>query len=319
MNRTASGFLILEKGIEGFLQFKIAEGLSPNTITAYRHDLKPFCDRVGNIPVNKIDSLTISGHLSWLRTEYKPIRMNGKTHPLSNRNLRNHWISLSSFFRWFSNEFQIGFQMEGVPAPKYTKRPIEPFSKSDIEALLKACKYCRESDTLYRRSFSIRRPTGLRDKSILLTLLDSGMRSSEFCSLLIGDFELSTGKISIRHGSEGGAKGGKGRITYVGNIARKALWKYLSNREDGDDSNAPLYLTVQGRQLSPNGLRQLVASLGDRFGVSNSYPHRFRHTFAITYLRSGGDIFTFQSLQGHRSLDMVRHYAQIAQIDAPTV
>ena len=36
MNHTASGFLILEKAIEVFFQFKIAEGLSQNTITAYK-------------------------------------------------------------------------------------------------------------------------------------------------------------------------------------------------------------------------------------------------------------------------------------------
>jgi integrase/recombinase XerD len=37
---------------------------------------------------------------------------------------------------------------------------------------------------------------------------------------------------------------------------------------------------------------------------------------AITYLRSGGDLFTLQAILGHGSLDMVRHYANIAEVDS---
>lgn len=62
-------------------------------------------------------------------------------------------------------------------------------------------------------------------------------------------------------------------------------------------------------------MRQLIASLGERAGVRKCHPHRFRHTFAITYLRSGGDVFTLQAMLGHSSLDMVQHYARLAQTD----
>lgn len=67
--------------------------------------------------------------------------------------------------------------------------------------------------------------------------------------------------------------------------------------------------------MNPNSLRQLLKSLAQKAKVRDCHPHRFRHTFAITYLRAGGDVFTLQALLGHSSLDMVRHYARIAEVD----
>jgi integrase/recombinase XerD len=67
--------------------------------------------------------------------------------------------------------------------------------------------------------------------------------------------------------------------------------------------------------MTPYGLRLLIKGLAEKAGVDKAFPHKFRHTFAITYLRSGGDIFTLHALLGHSTLDMVRHYAKIADLD----
>jgi site-specific recombinase XerD len=102
----------------------------------------------------------------------------------------------------------------------------------------------------------------------------------------------------------------------LGKTARKALWRYLVvDREDGDFPAAPLFTNKSARRLNKDALRQVINALGAKAGIKPCYPHRFRHTFAITYLRSGGDLFTLKSLLGHSSLDMVEHYARVAEVD----
>jgi integrase/recombinase XerD len=205
--------------------------------------------------------------------------------------------------------------MKKVPAPKFTEPPLEPFEKDEIERLLKVCDYCDEANTNDRRKFTMRRPTARRDRAIVLTLLDTGLRATELCSLLIGNVDLNIGKVSVMHGVRGGAKGGKGRMVFLGKATRSAVWHYLVQREDRSDQNAPLFLGKDNRPMTQDGLRHLIKRIADRAKVENAYPHKFRHTFALTYLRSGGDVFTLQALLGHTSLDMVRHYARIAEID----
>lgn len=165
------------------------------------------------------------------------------------------------------------------------------------------------------KKFVMRRPSANRDQAIVLVLLDTGLRATELCSLTINDFDLKSGKVTIWHGVAGGAKDGKGRTVYLGKVAREAVWRYLAGREDRDDSRAPLFISQADRPFNKDSLRVLINRLGARAEAKKTYPHKFRHTFTITYLRSGGDVFTLQSLLGHGSLDMVRHYAQIAEVD----
>ncbi len=98
--------------------------------------------------------------------------------------------------------------MKKVRKPRMSEEaPVEPFRREEIELLIKACDTCAEADTHDRRKFTMQRPTGKRDKAILLTLLDTGLRASELCALRIGDVDMKTGKVTIRPGLEGKAKG----------------------------------------------------------------------------------------------------------------
>ena len=319
MNRRSSG-LLLSKAIEGFFNFKLAEAVSLGTIAGYRHDLKHFIEHVGDQNVENLTADTAREFLGWLRTDYKPKRFDGSTHPLSPKTLRNYWICLSSFFAWLNREFGYDDVMNKVPSPKTTRAPVEPFSREQLELLLKAAEYSEEAKTTDRRKFRMRRSTAKRDSAIILTLVDTGLRATELCSLRTGDADMKTGRIVVKHGVTGGAKGGKGRTVFLGKTARRAVWSYLVGREDqGDDPELPLFLGKFERPMNNSALLHLIKRLGVRTGIKKCHPHRFRHTFAITYLRSGGDVFTLQSLLGHSDLDMVRHYARVAEIDVATV
>uniref|UniRef100_A0A7C4PLW1 Site-specific integrase n=1 Tax=Anaerolinea thermolimosa TaxID=229919 RepID=A0A7C4PLW1_9CHLR len=59
----------------------------------------------------------------------------------------------------------------------------------------------------------------------------------------------------------------------------------------------------------------MLAELGDKSSVSHVFPHRFRHTFAIQFLRNGGNIYSLQKILGHSTLDIVKRYLAIAQYD----
>lgn len=254
--------LKLSKALLGFLQYKTAEGLSPNTLLSYEHLLNLWVSQVGaDTDVGKITTQDLCNHIAWLRTEYKPRRFSGSAHPLAAKSVRNAWVALCAFFTWASREFKIDNPMKAVPAPRYEDPPIEPMTKEQIEALLKASEFCREAHTDRRKKFAKKRQTAKRDRAIILVLLDTGLRASEFCSLTVSDVDQRTGRVQVKHGKEGGAKGSKGRAVFLGKATRNALWRYLVERQDGSDPSAALFMGRTGRRLDKTALRELLNDL----------------------------------------------------------
>lgn len=287
--------MLFSSAIQGFILSKQIEGLSENTLTTYQYHLNHFCEWLRDIEVEEITPDNIKGFFYYLKTDYTPVRWNKKDNsPLANQTIRNIWIAFRSFWTWAHEEIDLPDAMVKIPCPKTNKNDTEPFSQQEIKALVKAVVNKRISS--------------LRNLAIILTLLDTGIRASELCMLSIGCYDPAIGKIEIKHG-----KGNKRRFVYLGANARKALWKYLINRSS--DSAAPLFSITHERQLNKRNLQKILERIGQKAGVKNVYPHRFRHTFAIEYLRNGGDIFTLQVLLGHSSLEMVRHYSKIASVD----
>jgi site-specific recombinase XerD len=79
-----------------------------------------------------------------------------------------------------------------------------------------------------------------------------------------------------------------------------------------------LFLGRKG-EISTRGLQHMVRRLKGRVGVTGRLsPHSLRHTFARSYLVNGGDVFSLQRILGHTSLDMVKRYVALADVDLVT-
>lgn len=93
----------------------------------------------------------------------------------------------------------------------------------------------------------------------------------------------------------------------VGKVAQKALWRYLMHRPD--NGHQELWLSEEGKSLSCVGIQSLVKRLKERAGIGgDGSVHRFRHTFALNFLRVDKNVFNLQYLLGHSELEMVRRY-----------
>ncbi len=79
--------------------------------------------------------------------------------------------------------------------------------------------------------------------------------------------------------------------------------------------DAPLFLIQDGYPLTRGSLYLCIRRLRQRCGISRLTVHLFRHTFAVSYLKAGGDVLTLQRILGHTSLRMVNHYVHLAHSD----
>lgn len=151
---------------------------------------------------------------------------------------------------------------------------------------------------------------GIRDRAILLVLLDTLIRVSELVGLDAEDVDLDEGILRVM------GKGRKERDVPFGRATAHALRRYRGLVEDlrpGD----PFFITRYGRRTSRWAVQQMMADCGRaaRIDGVRCSPHTLRHTGAKRFILAGGDVLTLQKLLGHTTLLMVRRYVELADVD----
>jgi len=290
----------LSKVIEGYKLSIGARNLSPNTIDDYSRTLARFATFLGNDPpIGEIDHHHIESFLA-ARPE------------LSNKSRLNYYVGLSSLWTWLVNEEIVPENVvRKMTPPKFERKEVVPLTEGEIKAIFAALQRSR----VYRRDGqNVDHALGSyeRNRAILLLLLDTGLRASELCDLTIEDLDNRNNRIEIRHG-----KGGKGRTLPFSPRTGQVIWRYLAGRKDTRPQD-PLFVGRFQRPLTRTKLAEMVQNIGKRAGVAGVHPHRFRHTFAIQYLRNGGNAYTLQAMLGHSSLETVKIYLRLAEVDLDT-
>jgi len=302
----------LSKAIEGYNFSALADGYSQLTLITYRSALGTLLEYMGDKEVQAITTEDLRSFMTFLVTQYKPERRNNarNTEPLSTASMHRYWKAMRSFFKWAEKDLGTERPDLAIKMPAWESKEIIPFTEDEVKALLKGCEYANVPAGK-RKAYKFRRPSALRDKAIILTLLDTGIRVGELTRLRVSDANLENGEVYVRPFH---VKKTHSRTTYLGKVARKALWRYLVER-GSTRPDEPLFTTNEDKPLTRQRVLSMLSRLGKSTGVSNVHPHRFRHTFSIQYLRNGGDIMTLKRLLGHKRLEMVNHYLNIASTD----
>lgn len=219
---------------------------------------------------------------------------------LSQSSVASKVRSVKAWGKWLAAEEYVNRDpFARVKQPRSEDKAKDTLSPDEVSRLLATCN---------RKT-----ATGARDFAIMLLLYSTGLRASELLALRPVDIDQDKGLIVVRRG-----KGGKFRVVPLGRPVEKAVVRYLDHPCRQRFATAPVvFLTDEGELLSVNSLQLALQRRGRAAGV-HANPHKFRHSSAVQYLRSGGRVETLKAMLGHTTLDMTLHYARIAGIDLTT-
>ncbi|MFN2243984.1 MAG: tyrosine-type recombinase/integrase [Anaerolineae bacterium] len=287
----------LSAALEGYFIAAHARRLSPATLRDYDNTFRKLEEFLGrDPPLNSITPADIRGFLS---------SMDG----LSAKTLLNYHTGLSALWTWAVKEgIAEEHILHKVRRPRPEQHEIVPYTRRDLQAMLAACDNTRAYVRPGKRRCSHTRPTADRDRAMVAFLVDTGVRASELCNMRLRDVRLDTQQALVM------GKGSKERLVEFSPNTAKHLWRYLATRDETVDRDF-FFVSLDGQPLSRYALRRLIINIGTRAGVPRANVHRFRHTFAIQFLRNQGNIFALQRMLGHSTLEMVNRYLKIAQAD----
>lgn len=274
--------------LEEFILVKEAEGRSARTIHDYRFHVERFFNRFPHV-LESYTSLRQSV-LKYFTEKASP----------STRNKR--LAHLKAFFSWCAKEGYIPANpAEGIKRAKEDIDNIRHVSLEEVKKLL------QQPD---KKTY-----TGLRDYCLMLVQIDTGVRPGELLQVRVSDLSLESREIRIRPEV---AKTRVGRTLVINPFTAQQIARFLRIRPECWGDDVPLFASENGITLNENDWAKRVRNYCKKAGIKVT-PYGLRHTFAIEFLKAGGDPFSLQRILGHTDLTMTRRYVRLSQDDIKEV
>lgn len=276
--------------VEAFLEMLSAErGASPNTLEAYKRDLRDLAGFLGAAaPVEDAGTEDIRRYLA-RQTDSG----------MAARTLARRLSALRQFYRFlYAEGLRPDNPTTAIDSPRQGRSLPKVLGEAEVERLLAAARE-REG------------PDGLRLRALIEVLYATGLRISELVTLPLSAIARDPRVLIVR------GKGGKERMIPLGEAARQALAEYRGARraflKAKQDSPWLFPSRGKGGHLTRHRVAQLLKELAADAGIppSKVSPHVLRHAFASHLLDHGADLRSVQQMLGHADISTTQIYTHV--------
>lgn len=267
----------------------LEDGLSKNTLDAYKRDLLLFADWLHGEHSKSLYDATeanLNAYFAHRHADSKATTSNRRLTVLKRfyqYALRHHRISADPCLKMKSAK----------QAPRFPKT----LSEQHVEALLAAP--------------DVNTPLGLRDRTMLELMYASGLRVSELVLLKTIEVGMNDGVLRVT------GKGNKTRLVPFGEEARGWIERYLAEGRAvilGGKIADALFVTSLGGAMTRQMFWTLIKKYSVRAGINAPLsPHTLRHAFATHLLNHGADLRVVQLLLGHADISTTQIYTHVAR------
>ncbi len=268
----------------------LEDGLSANTLAAYRRDLVAFEQWLKIERGMDIDHAQAGDLQAWFAAKHSETKPS-----TANRRL----ATLRRYYLWAlrHQRVQIDPCLQLTSARQALRIP-KTLSEAQVDALLKQPP--------------LHTPRGLRDRAMLEVLYATGLRVSELVGLAVLDVSLGDGVVRVVQG-----KGGKDRLVPLGAEAAHWITTYLKDSRPalmGARTAPALFVTARAQPMTRQSFWLLIKKYAILAGIHAPLsPHVLRHAFATHLLNHGADLRVVQMLLGHADISTTQIYTHVAR------